>query len=186
MASSLLESSALSTLILCPPPSFLSSSQFLHSKSPRPIIVSSLIQPSYCDSTVSATSSRRQVAIGITGLVLLSQPPLSARADIEEDYTAETMRVISQIRSTLVLDKNDPAKGEAVKALRQSSNEWVAKYRREKRFAGKPSYSNMYSVLNAVSGHYISYGDGYPIPPKRKNLILEEVDIAERALSRGR
>jgi photosystem II Psb27 protein len=90
------------------------------------------------------------------------------------------------VRATLTLDKSDPGRGDAVKALRDSSNQWVAKYRREKRFAGKPSYSNIYSVLNAVSGHYISYGDGAPLPAKRKTQILEEVETAEKALNRGR
>ncbi|KAH7282848.1 hypothetical protein KP509_35G049900 [Ceratopteris richardii] len=123
---------------------------------------------------------------GAAGIIYLLASTPRALADIEDEYKEDTQSVIVLVRNTLGLEKTDPSRGEAVKALRQSSNKWVAKYRREKRFAGKPSYSNMYSVLNAVSGHYISYGDGAPLPPKRRNQILDEVDIAERALARGR
>jgi photosystem II Psb27 protein len=44
----------------------------------------------------------------------------------------------------------------------------------------------MYSVVNAIAGHYISFGPTYPIPVKRKDRILDEVKDAEKALSRGR
>ncbi|MCO5573113.1 hypothetical protein L7F22_026878 [Adiantum nelumboides] len=118
-------------------------------------------------------------------LFLLTSTP-QARADIEDDYKIKTQKVIGQVHSTLGMDKADPTRGEVVKSLHQTSNKWVAKYRREKRFANKPSYSKIYSILNAVSGHFISYGDGAPLLYKRCTQILEEVDIAERALGRGR
>ena len=112
--------------------------------------------------------------------------PLPARADFIEDYREETKIVIERVKSTLGLERGDPAASDAVDALRVLSNDWVAKYRREKAVAGKPSFSNMYSALNAISGHYISFGNGYPIPKKRALRILEEVTDAERALTRGR
>lgn len=75
---------------------------------------------------------------------------------------------------------------DAVAELREISNSWVAKYRREKSLLGRPSFRDMYSALNAVSGHYISFGPTAPIPAKRKQRILEEMDTAEKALLRGR
>ena len=63
---------------------------------------------------------------------------------------------------------------------------WVAKYRRDDRFAGKPSYSNMYSVLNAISGHYNSFGPEAPIPKKRLERINKELVDAEKLLARNR
>jgi photosystem II Psb27 protein len=62
----------------------------------------------------------------------------------------------------------------------------VAKYRRDDRFAGKPSYGNMYSVLNAISGHYNSFGPEAPIPKKRLERINKELSDAEKLLSRNR
>ncbi|EPS73101.1 hypothetical protein M569_01656, partial [Genlisea aurea] len=104
----------------------------------------------------------------------------------DEEYVKETEEVISKVRATVNLDKNDPAMADAVAELRDASNSWVAKYRREKNLLGRASFRDMYSALNAVSGHYISFGPTAPIPAKRKQRILEEMDTAERALLRGR
>ncbi len=94
--------------------------------------------------------------------------------------------VITKVRTTINMDKNDPNIATAVADLRDASNNWVAKYRREKALIGKASFRDIYSALNAVSGHYISFGPTAPIPAKRKARILEEMDTAEKALSRGR
>eukprot|EP00245_Coleochaete_scutata_P014543 TRINITY_DN6240_c0_g1_i1.p1 TRINITY_DN6240_c0_g1~~TRINITY_DN6240_c0_g1_i1.p1 ORF type:complete len:189 (+),score=38.58 TRINITY_DN6240_c0_g1_i1:160-726(+) len=128
--------------------------------------------------------SRRKV-VALAGLIALALPP-SAHADVIEVYKKETQDVISKVRTTLALDRNDPSKPDAVSDLRVVANDWVAKYRREKQVAGKPSFSNMYSVLNAIAGHYVSFGANYPIPAKRQTRILEEVDDAEKALGRGK
>lgn len=94
--------------------------------------------------------------------------------------------VISKIRSTITKDRNDPDIADAVAELRETSNSWVAKYRKEKALLGRSSFRDIYSALNAVSGHYISFGPTAPIPAKRKARILEEMDTAEKALQRGR
>lgn len=98
----------------------------------------------------------------------------------------ETKEVITKVRTTITKDKNDPDVADAVAELRTTSNSWVAKYRREKSLLGRPSFRDMYSALNAVSGHYISFGPTSPIPAKRRTRILEEMDSAEKALLRGR
>lgn len=129
--------------------------------------------------------SRRQLSIA-TLLVSTFGAVSGARADADEDYKRETSDVIEQVRTTLALEKTDPNKAAAVAKLRQAGNEWVAKYRKAKKVAGKPSFSNMYSVINAISGHFVSFGATYPIPAKRKDRILDEVKDAEKALNRGR
>lgn len=98
----------------------------------------------------------------------------------------ETEEVINKVRSTINMDKTDPYVASAVADLREASNSWVAKYRREKSLLGRASFRDMYSALNAVSGHYISFGPTAPIPAKRRARILEEIDTAEKALQRGR
>ncbi|KAJ8753472.1 hypothetical protein K2173_019871 [Erythroxylum novogranatense] len=113
-------------------------------------------------------------------------PVFSALAASDEEYVKDTTEVIDKVRSTINMDKNDPNVATAVAELRETSNTWVAKYRREKALLGRSSFRDMYSALNAVSGHYISFGPTAPIPAKRKARILEEMDTAEKALSRGR
>lgn len=137
--------------------------------------------------SASGLGRREALLSGLTALVSgLSINAGPALADFNEDYKNETEAVIERVKSTLALEKSDPSKADAVANLRQTSNDWVAKYRREKGVAGRPSFSNMYSVLNALSGHYISFGPNYPIPGKRKDRILEEIKDAEKALKRGR
>lgn len=112
--------------------------------------------------------------------------PAVAMAASDEEYVKETEEVINKVRSTINMDKNDPNVAEAVAELRDTSNSWVAKYRREKALLGRASFRDIYSAINAVSGHYISFGPTAPIPAKRRARILEEVDTAEKALQRGR
>ncbi|KAJ4801635.1 photosystem II family protein [Rhynchospora pubera] len=133
--------------------------------------------------------SRREIMTTMltTGLIasqLQSASPVLAADD--EEYVKDTSQVISKVRNTINMDKKDPNVAEAVTELRELSNSWVAKYRREKNLLGRPSFRDMYSALNAVSGHYISFGPTAPIPAKRKQRILEEMDTAEKALQRGR
>ena len=118
-------------------------------------------------------------------LLLVPVPP-SAFAASDEEYVRETADMIGKLRITIGMDKKDANVAAAVAELREASNSWVAKYRREKALLGRASFRDMYSALNAVSGHYISFGPTSPIPAKRKTRILEEVDAAEKALIRGR
>ncbi|OIW15271.1 hypothetical protein TanjilG_08068 [Lupinus angustifolius] len=139
--------------------------------------------------TPPTTTPRRRVFLSMTAstttcLFLLPLTPALAASD--EEYVKETEEVINKVRTTITLDKNDPNVAEAVAELRDTSNSWVAKYRREKNLLGRASFRDMYSALNAVSGHYISFGPTAPIPAKRKARILEEVTTAEKALQRGR
>ncbi|CBI28904.3 unnamed protein product, partial [Vitis vinifera] len=126
------------------------------------------------------------VTAGVLSHALLLPVAPQAVAANDEEYVKETADVINKVRTTINMDKTDPDVATAVADLRDASNSWVAKYRREKALLGRPSFRDMYSALNAVSGHYISFGPTAPIPAKRKARILEEMDTAEKALLRGR
>jgi len=104
----------------------------------------------------------------------------------DEKYTNTTQGIIEEVRTTLALARDDDSKGPAVEQLRKDTNQWVASYRRDQSYSGRISYSNMYSALNAIAGHYNSFGTSYPIPKKRLDRILQECDVAEKALARGR
>ncbi|GAA0165891.1 hypothetical protein LIER_40081 [Lithospermum erythrorhizon] len=159
---------------------------------PKPLsttIKSKLTTPSPPSSTSPPT--RRRDFLSLTTLTLITPPSFllpcnSAWAASDDEYVKETEEVINKVRSTLTLDRADPNVAEKVTELRETSNSWVAKYRREKALLGRASFRDMYSALNAVSGHYISFGPTAPIPAKRKQRILEEMDTAEKALLRGR
>lgn len=90
------------------------------------------------------------------------------------------------MRAALALGRDDPGREEAVAGVRAATNTWVAKYRRDNAFSGKPSYGNVYSALNAVAGHINSFGADTPLPAKRLDRVVKELNDAETLLSRGR
>ncbi|PRQ53066.1 putative photosystem II Pbs27 [Rosa chinensis] len=142
-------------------------------------------------STTSVPQARRREFLSIAAATLSSPAwlfPLTpaALAASDEEYVKETEEVIQKVKSTISMDKNDPNVATAVAELRETSNSWVAKYRREKNLLARVSFRDMYSAINAVSGHYVSFGPTAPIPAKRKARILEEVETAEKNLLRGR
>ncbi|KAL4569835.1 hypothetical protein LXL04_025479 [Taraxacum kok-saghyz] len=144
--------------------------------------------PSSPSTTTTATTHRRNF-LSLAAVISISSPLLvipAALAASDEEYAKETQEVIQKVRNTINMDKTDPNIAAAVAELRETSNSWVAKYRREKALLGRISFRDMYSALNAVSGHYVSFGPTSPIPAKRKTRILEEMDSVEKALSRGR
>ncbi|KAL5720812.1 hypothetical protein ACHQM5_013445 [Ranunculus cassubicifolius] len=154
------------------------------------IISSSASSPCTTTNVVSNNpQTQRRQFLALTAGILSSTlllPVNSSYAASDEEYINETKEVIGKVRTTINMDKKDPKVADAVTELREVSNSWVAKYRREKSLLGRASFRDMYSALNAVSGHYISFGPTSPIPAKRKQRILEEVDTAEKALLRGR
>ncbi|WVZ56827.1 hypothetical protein U9M48_007303 [Paspalum notatum var. saurae] len=158
---------------------------------PSSAVVVKPLLPRSAAATANGGAGRRDVLAGTTGLgaaaLLLALGPVCGPARAADDeYVTETKEVIGKVRSTINMDKSDPNVADAVAELRELSNSWVAKYRREKSLLGRPSFREMYSALNAVSGHYISFGPTAPIPTKRRARILEEMDTAEKALLRGR
>nr|8R2I_2 Chain 2, Chain U, Predicted protein [Chlamydomonas reinhardtii] len=100
-----------------------------------------------------------------------------------DTYTAETSAILDKVKVTLALDKDDPAKEDSVKGLRKDINNWVAKYRREPKVSGKPSFGNTYSALNALAGHFNSFGATAPIPKKRLERLQKELDDATLLLT---
>ncbi|XP_008379552.2 photosystem II repair protein PSB27-H1, chloroplastic [Malus domestica] len=130
--------------------------------------------------------------VATAAVATLSSPawlfPLTpaACAASDEEYVKETEEIINKVRTTINMDRNDPNVASAVAELRETSNSWVAKYRREKTLLSRVSFRDIYSAINAVSGHYVSFGPTAPLPAKRKARILEEVETAEKALLRGR
>ncbi|XP_038887363.1 photosystem II repair protein PSB27-H1, chloroplastic [Benincasa hispida] len=158
------------------------------SKSQTPFIP--LKPKSTISAAATATTVRRRDFLSLTASVLAPSwvlfPQSPALASSDDEYVKDTSEVIGKVRMTITMDRNDPNVAAAVAELRESSNFWVAKYRKEKALLGRASFRDMYSALNAVSGHYISFGPTAPIPAKRKARILEEMDTAEKALLRGR
>ena len=92
----------------------------------------------------------------------------------------------SAVAATLDLPRDAPNRDATVKAVRAAGISWVAKYRRQNEYAGRPSYGATYTAVNALAGHVNNFGTGTPIPAKRADRLKIELSDAERALARGR
>ncbi|KAK9844303.1 hypothetical protein WJX74_000608 [Apatococcus lobatus] len=57
---------------------------------------------------------------------------------------------------------------------------------RDNSVAGKPSFTNTYSALNALAGHYNNFGSTTPVPKKRLERAQKELVDAEKFLTRDR
>lgn len=51
--------------------------------------------------------------------------------------------------------------------------EFVANYRRSNNISGKLSYSNLYTSISVLAGHYASYGPKFPVPEKRRKRLMQ-------------
>jgi hypothetical protein len=81
--------------------------------------------------------------------------------------------VITNVRSAALLERNAPNREETMNEVRKEINDWVARYRRDTSFSGRPSYGNTYSAVNAVAGHLNSFGPTAPIPKKRLERLIK-------------
>ena len=144
----------------------------------------------------NAAVGRRGVGLCIGGFVAEAGAALlpadEARAGLlfgnnsEDTYVNETTAVLGVLKDTLALTSESEDKEAKVDAVRSVSNKWVAKYRRNANFTGRPSYGNTYSAINALLGHYNNFGSNTLFPKKRVERVSKEVDDAGRALARGR
>ena len=56
------------------------------------------------------------------------------------DLVCLQANILKDVGAALSLDKGDPTKEDAMNNVRKETNAWVAKYRRDNKFAGRPSY----------------------------------------------
>ena len=137
--------------------------------------------------------TRREAAVAaLAAFAAIATPTAPAQAflgigeDGNERYTAATAKIIADMNSALSMDVKDPAREEVLKAVRLQTVDWVSRYRRDPKFSGRPSYSNLYSAINALDGQLNSFGPNSKVPTKRLDRILKELTDSDKQLQRGR
>ncbi|CAK0786219.1 hypothetical protein CVIRNUC_009432 [Coccomyxa viridis] len=150
-----------------------------------------------CHNAVMASASARQGSscrrdmLGSAAAVMMLVNASKAEAFLgigensDEVYKADTSKILEQVRTAISLGKEDAAREAAMEDVRKATMDWVAKYRRAG-FTGRPSYGNTYTALNALAGHFNSFGTTAPLPKKRLERIEKELDDATKMLGRGR
>jgi Photosystem II Pbs27 len=86
---------------------------------------------------------------------------------------AARLQAILLKRTNEVLAMPAAEKEAAVKELKKEMNSWTAKYRTNGKVGGRASFSNMYSAVNALAGHWNSFGADAPVPKKRMTRITK-------------
>ncbi|ERN03378.1 hypothetical protein AMTR_s00003p00251710 [Amborella trichopoda] len=108
---------------------------------PTPLSLLSLKNPNPTTANLSATSRRSLAISTISGILLSVAIPATSLAASDEEYVRETEDVINKVRNTINMEKGDPNVADAVAELREASNSWVAKYRREKELLAQGTHS---------------------------------------------
>ncbi|CAG9466052.1 unnamed protein product [Pedinophyceae sp. YPF-701] len=103
-----------------------------------------------------------------------------------EKYVEETQGLANKALAVVSMERGDPNTEAAVADVRKDINAYVSKYRRDERFSGKPSFSNLYSAVNAMAGHYNSFGADAPIPKKRLERVKQELVLSAKFAKQGR
>jgi hypothetical protein len=89
------------------------------------------------------------------------------------------------MRYAVAMEKTTPGIADTATKTRKEMTEFVSYYRRFPNVAGKLSYSNLYTSVNVLAGHYASYGPKFPVPEKRKKRLYQEFNDIEKALKRS-
>ncbi len=140
----------------------------------------------------ASLSRREATAAALAAFLAVATPASPAKAflglgeDADARYAAETGKIIAGMTTALDMAVDDPAREEALKSLRKDTVSWVSAYRRDPKYSGRPSYSNLYSAVNALDGQLNSFGFTSKVPAKRLDRILKEVSDADKQLQRGR
>ncbi|NET47753.1 MAG: photosystem II protein Psb27 [Merismopedia sp. SIO2A8] len=118
------------------------------------------------------------LSIGLTGC---SSPTPSG---LSGNYNEDTVAVIESLRTALGAANGTPEQAEAQAQARQTINDFAGLYRREPSLQDKASFRTMQTALNALAGHYSSYGNR-PVPKKLQDRLEQEFKQVEAALRRG-
>lgn len=145
-------------------------------------------------SAQSTQLTSRRVAmttlLGLSAAILSPATPANAFLGIGEDPSAKyvelTQKMIDTMRAALQVQPNTDEREAAMKGVKEQTVAWVSAYRRDPKFAGRPSFSQMYSAVNALDGQLVSFGLKANFPAKRLDRMMKSIDDAERSLKRGR
>lgn len=137
-------------------------------------------------------SDRRTFLLNTAIIASVLAPVQNAQAflglgeDSSQKYTTQTQTMIDSIRAALELPANTDEREQAMTGVKKQTVAWVSAYRRDPKFAGRPSFSQMYSAVNALDGQLVSFGLKANFPAKRLDRMMKSIDDAERQLKRGR
>ena len=94
--------------------------------------------------------------------------------------------MVTHMRYCVAMEKGTPGMEKIATNCKKEMTDFVSYYRRFPKIAGKLSYSNLYTSINVLAGHYASYGPKFPVPEKRRKRLTQEFGDIEKAIKRNR
>ncbi|MGC9504855.1 photosystem II protein Psb27 [Baaleninema sp.] len=116
------------------------------------------------------------VVVGLVGC--------SPGANLSGNYRDDTLALVNSLRTAIELPEGTPEKMTAQAEARQNIDDFFSLYRRDSSVSSLPSFTTMRTALDALAGHYRSYGNR-PLSPKLKKRLEQEFRQVEAALKRG-
>ncbi|CAN0361746.1 unnamed protein product [Pylaiella littoralis] len=105
---------------------------------------------------------------------------------LTKQYYPDAAKMVRHMRYCTNMEKGDPNMSDIALNCKKEMVEFVSNYRRSPTINGKLSYSNLYTSISVLAGHYASYGPKFPVPEKRRKRLLQEFTDIERAIKRQR
>jgi photosystem II Psb27 protein len=118
------------------------------------------------------------------------EPPPKVKPDSEyrllRDYRQDAPRMLANMQIASELKRGNPDFEKIVVKTREQMIDFLAFYRARNTVTSTPSFSTLYTAINTLAGHYVSYGNKYPVPEKRRVRLQEQYKEIGRALARNK
>lgn len=124
------------------------------------------------------------VLVAVVSLFSYAGPSSAAASAMTGNYPEDTLMVVEAMRQAVDMADDAPDKAEAQTTARGLINDFVARYRRDRKISGLPSFTTMQTALNGLAGHYSSYPNR-PVPDKLKARLNKEFKRVELSVKRG-
>eukprot|EP00401_Gymnodinium_catenatum_P018421 CAMPEP_0117562164 /NCGR_PEP_ID=MMETSP0784-20121206/54810_1 /TAXON_ID=39447 /ORGANISM="" /LENGTH=284 /DNA_ID=CAMNT_0005359715 /DNA_START=89 /DNA_END=943 /DNA_ORIENTATION=+ len=105
---------------------------------------------------------------------------------MKRNYRGDTYQVVKHMKISASLDKGTPGMEQYQKRIKKEMDDWLALYRRQDAVVGRQSYYSLYSAVNALASHIVSYGPKLPFPNKRRQRFFQLINQTEKFLEKGK
>ncbi|MBP0000875.1 MAG: photosystem II protein Psb27 [Cyanobacteria bacterium SID2] len=105
-------------------------------------------------------------------------------SNLTGNYSEDTLALVNSLRTAIELPDGTPEKMAAQAEAKHDIDDFFSQYRRNPNVAKLTSFTTMRTALDALAGHYRSYGNR-PLSPKLKQRLEQEFRRVEAALKRG-
>ena len=109
----------------------------------------------------------------------LITPVNAARTSMSGDYIQDTVSVIESLKEAIDISQDQEGRTETVALI----TDYISRYRNRPQVNSRVSFTTMQTALNALAGHYKTFGNR-PIPDQLQERLDKELSKAEVLVKR--